>query len=81
MGRGVLQHREAGSRSIMLRSNIMIVEMMAAEQQTYIRYDDATGTVLTFDYKHAQCQSLQDLDCGGHCSDSRYKDTLAENQA
>ena len=44
--RGLLQHGEADSRSKM-QPDMMILEMTAAEQQTYIPHNDATRTTMS----------------------------------
>ena len=79
--RGFLQRGEVDSRSKM-RPDMMIVEMTASEQQTYIPFDDTTGATLPTlsaikqDGKARRIWIVE----GGYCSDTRYEDKLKEKE-
>ena len=79
--RGLLQRGEADSRSKM-RPDMMIVQMTAAEQQTYIPHDDTTGTAmptLTARLHNGRARRIWIVE-DGYCSDTRYEDKLKEKE-
>lgn len=81
VGRDFLHRGVADSRSKM-RPDIMIVEMTAAEQQTYIPFGDMTGATLpTLPalMQNGKARRIWIVE-GGYCSDTQYEDKLKEKE-
>ncbi len=66
-----------------MRPDLMIVEMTAAEQRTYLHHDDTTGATLrtlTAHMPYGKARHIWIVE-GGYCSDTRYEEKLKEKEA
>lgn len=80
-GRVVLQRGLAETRSKM-RPDLMVVEMTASEQRTYLQHDDTTGATLRTLTAHLPNGTARRtwIVEGGYCSDTQHEEKLKEQR-